>query len=82
MSLVRGKDLRKKSILVIGSSAREAAGSPEFASSGGAPYQESGGPRPHAHLMLGGDQRWGREVAGEAVRRRCGLATAAARLQR
>jgi hypothetical protein len=69
MPLVRGKDLKKKSILAIGSSAREVASSPEFVGSGGALGRESGRARPHAHLMLGGDRRWGREVAGEVVRR-------------
>jgi hypothetical protein len=73
MPLVRRNDLRKKSILAIGSSAREAASSLEFVGSSGAPGRESGGAQPHAHLKLGGDRRWGREVAGEVVRRHCGL---------
>jgi hypothetical protein len=82
MPLVRRNDLRKKSILAIGSSAREAASSLEFVGSSGAPSRESGGAQPHAHLKLGGDRRWGREVAGEVVRRHCGLTAVAARLRR
>jgi hypothetical protein len=82
MPFVREKDLGNKSILAIGSSTREAAGSSEFAGSGGAPGRESGRGRPHAHLMLSGGRRWGREVAGEAVWRCCGLAAAEDRLRR
>jgi hypothetical protein len=52
------------------------AGSPEFVGSGGAPGRESGGARPRAHLVLGGDRTWGRKVAGELARWRTAAAAA------
>jgi hypothetical protein len=61
---------------------RVSAGWPEFTGSGDGGSQARGGPRPGAHLGLGGGRSWGRKDADGAGQWCCGLAAAAAQFRR